>query len=183
LNADGTENYDFLDVTWRDMCRAQLQPAERIYGVRKSYIKTVEEEKNWVCIYDVLEEIVQKFDTAKIEQYIIRNMVDTSIVTSYTCNMAEGLTKSSPFRKAMAKYEPAITLKVNSDIISAARRLLAKYGQSIDFNKMEEETQKEYKNVMKGYPMLDYFSGSGKEAAKAIVEYVRLIDNNTRSKK
>jgi hypothetical protein len=184
LNADGTENCDFLGGTWRDMCHAKLQPADRIYGVRKSYIKTVEEEKNWVCIYDVLEEIVQKFDTAKIEQYIIRNMVDTNIVNRYTCKQAERLSKNSLFKNAMAKYEPAIALKDDGDSISAARRLLAKYGQSVDFSKTEKDAKKEYANLINTYPMLNYFSGCYRpeESAKAIVEYVTLIDN-TRSKK
>jgi hypothetical protein len=184
LNADGTENSDFLEVTWRDMVRANLQPANRIYGVRKSYIETVKAEKNWVCVYDVLESAVKSFDIKKVEQYIIRNLVDTDVVNSYTCKYAEGLGKSSLFRTTMEKYAAAISLKDDGDVISAAKRLLSKYGQSIDFNKQEKELKKEYSDLISTYPMLNYFSGryDSKQAAKAIIEYVQLIDN-TRSTK
>lgn len=149
-----------------------------IYGVRKTDLKDVQAQPNWVNVEDYIEQSLGVPDTN-----LILNMAgnDIDMFTfmgnrygdSYKFDHSQ-IKDGSPFKEFVKKYNgyKRVTFSEN-----ALRQLYNAYGKKLNFDlpAAVNAIVSEFASVKERYPLLDSIGSDAKPAA--VAEYVNLIDN------
>lgn len=186
---DDTTTYYYLPLSnFEADCKMQVPALKRcmdksgiadlksvhIYGVRKSHIKEVSENPNWINLESFLAERLAKISDAELEQMALI-MVDGHEVFTYTRNIKNAISPDSPMRKLIDKVAQK---KPNSYFDpDSLDRLFGTYGLPSKVAQFITSIQEECDTVANRYPLLRGLNPYRVNSA-AVAQYISLIDNH-----
>jgi hypothetical protein len=144
-----------------------------IYGVRKSHIKEVESNDNWINVETFLAERLDKITDEEIINMSL-TIIDKHRIFSYTRKINDAVSLTSPVRLLNDKMKG---VKRNDTFDPVyLESLLTAYSKPRKVNQYLDSLQEECEAVMKRYPLLNCISSFAVET-EALAQYINLIDN------
>ena len=187
VGRDGILSSNFVQQEYGKLLEAGVIGASTpIYGVRKSLIESVESEKNWVSVYDLIDENLKEINTKLLVAYMFQNTIDEDVINGPTVTQAKRLlTKPSKFLKFCKKAEKPLGVSVDYTTNTALLYVMKKYGIGSDIDTQREAIEQEYRELFVKYPMLGYVkSGYHSDGGtQMVLDYIALIDNQTKTEK
>lgn len=147
--------------------RAQIKT---IYGVRKTDLPWVKQQKNWVNVYDHVKKVI---DTLTEEDVIpaIANSLEKLEYFKYNDKICDKVNVTSPYYKFVSKFRNAYK---NSSAKYQSLTYLIRQFDGKNADTVASTIMQEYENLQQRYRMLVHLDGRVPE--KDIIEYIYLVD-------
>jgi hypothetical protein len=172
IDARGQEFPMFAIKAWMDNCGIPEIQNIKVFGVRKSRIKELQELDNWVWFEDKLKEEVAKITDEHIASLVATEMLDSYYNKVYTnAKVAKAVGPNSDYAKYVDKYSK---LKRSSGQVSELVALCNKYGKSLHAEKVKKDIENAKIALYKKYPALPHISTNAPE--EVFVDYIKLVD-------
>lgn len=172
INDRGEEFPMFTIKAWMDNCGIPEIQNIKVFGVRKSRIKELQELDNWVWFEDKIREEVAKITDEHIASLVATEMLDSYYNKVYTnVKVAKAVGPDSDYAKYVNKYSK---LKRSSGQVSELVALCNKYGNSLHAEKVKKDIENAKIALYKKYPALPHISSSAPE--EVFVDYIKLVD-------
>jgi len=172
IDSNGKEFPMFQIKAWMDNCGIPEIANIKVFGVRKSRIKELQELDNWVWIEDKLKE-----ETAKITDDHIASLVATEMLDSYynrvytNPNVARMVGSDSDYAKYVDKYTK---VKRGTGNVTELTALCAKYGKALHAEKVKKDIENAKKALYNKYPLLQHIATNAPE--KMFADYITMVD-------
>jgi hypothetical protein len=145
----------------------------RIYGVRKTDIKFIETQKNWVNVQDHIRAVLAKLDGDLVHRVAVKSL-DLNKYFRYNNDIAKLLSPNptSPYLQFLDKLKGTENLEVNRH---SFERLCRDYATAVDVESVMQGIKDELTAIRNRYPLLsslrDYDINS-----VAVAQYINMID-------
>lgn len=189
LTKNGTENYDFLGSTMRNLTASGILSARNIYGVRKGAMEEIKKRKNWKCAYTEIAKILNAYDVKELYVPIYKGIVSRDIVNETVVKYIEALDADSTYRKFCEETAAIMgNFHSNKDAQAIAyKELMQVFDVKHTATDISKDVKARYEALFDKYPMLKFLEGTGhgsnlssRTAVDRLLGYIKLIDNNTR---
>lgn len=172
VREDGTEIFVHSLKEQMDNCGVPAISDIRVYGVRKSRSKEIQELDNWIPLEDKLKEETAKVGDRQIANLVAAEMLDHYSTRIYTNkNVAKMVGSTSDYAIYTAKYG-GITRATGN--VSQLVSLCGAYGKSVQVDTVKKEIEDMKKDLYLKYPLLKYLNNASEQE---IAEYIKLIDS------
>lgn len=179
LDMQGKEFNIFRVKSLIDCCGVETIAKVKIFGVRKTRIKEIEQLDNWVHIDNFLKEEIAKITEGQIFSMVSTRLVDKYYEKNYTNkNVVSLIGKDSLYTKFVNEVTDMNQVVANTDTIGdvvSLGNLCKLYGKSIQIDKLEDEVQAKKLKIRNTYPLLSQLNNNVN--LKDLAQYINLIDN------
>ena len=142
-----------------------------IYGVRKSDIKFIETQKNWVNVQTHIRAVLAKLDPKIVRQCAIKQ-IDANKYFRYNNDIAKLVSPNSAYSKFLAQFKGTENVTVNKNSLE---RLCRDYATPVDVDTVVQGLTDELTAIRNRYPLLSSLRDYDINA-DAVAQYINLID-------
>jgi hypothetical protein len=142
-----------------------------IYGVRKSDIKFIETQKNWVNVQDHIRAVLAKLDP-KIVQQCAMKQIDANKYFRYNNDIAKLVSPNSAYSKFLIQFKGVDNVKVDK---YSLEKLCRDYATPVDVDSVVQGITDQLTAVRNRYPLLSSLRDYDINA-DAVAQYINLID-------
>ncbi len=142
-----------------------------IYGVRKTDIKFIETQKNWINVQDHIRAVLAKLDPAIVRQCALKQL-DLGRYFRYNNDIAKLVDSRSPYAKFLTQFKDLADVKVDRHSLE---RLCRDYATPVDVESVVKAIADEMTAIRDRYPLLSSLRDYDINAMAA-AEYINLID-------
>jgi hypothetical protein len=142
-----------------------------IYGVRKSDIKFIETQKNWVNVQTHIRAVLAKLDPKIVRQCAVKQ-IDANKYFRYNNDIAKLVSPNSAYSKFLAQFKGAENVKVDK---YSLERLCRDYATPVDVDTVVQGLTDELTAIRNRYPLLSSLRDYDINA-DAVAQYINLID-------
>ena len=172
IDQEGKEFPMFEIKAWMDNCGIPEIKNIKIFGVRKSRIKELQELDNWVWFEEKIKEETSKITDEHIASLVATEMLDSYYNKVYTnLNVARAVGKNSDYAKYVDKYSKVKRATGNVNVLVA---LCKRYGNSLHAEKVKKDIENAKIALYARYPALPHIATNAPESV--FVDYIKLVD-------
>jgi hypothetical protein len=142
-----------------------------ILGVRKSDIKFIETQKNWINVQDHIRKVLAKLD-AKIVRQCALKQIDTNKYFRYNNDIAKLVSANSAYSKFLVQFKGVDNVKVDK---YSLEKLCRDYATPVDVDTVVQSLTNELTAIRNRYPLLSSLRDYDINA-EAVAQYINLID-------
>ena len=145
----------------------------RIYGVRKTDIKFIETQKNWVNVQDHIRAVLAKLDGDLVRRVAVKAL-DLNKYFRYNNDIAKLLSSNpnSPYLQFLDKLKGTENLEVNRH---SFERLCRDYATAVDIESVMQGVKDELTAIRNRYPLLSSLKDYDINTV-AVAQYINMID-------
>ena len=161
---------------WMRSCGiAELQQI-KLYGVRKTDIKFIKEQKNWVNIETYIQQVLSKINATTLAALAMQSVELPYIVHSTQAqNIKDKITeKDSPYVKLVNQFANVGAREFNAGSLENLSKVYNN-NSSVDVNLLVTQLKAKMAEVFSRYPMLKSIERYNIDVA-ATAEYINLVD-------
>lgn len=142
-----------------------------IYGVRKTDIKFIETQSNWINVQDHVRAVLAKLDPVIVRQCALKQL-DLGRYFRYNNDIAKLVDSRSPYAKFLAQFKTVADVRVERHSLE---RLCRDYATPVDVESAVKVVADEMTAIRDRYPLLSSLRDYDINAMAA-AEYINLID-------
>ena len=142
-----------------------------IYGVRKTDIKFIETQKNWINVQDHIRAVLAKLDPKIVRQCAVKQ-IDANKYFRYNNDIAKLVSPNSAYSKFLAQFKGVENIKVEK---YSLERLCRDYATPVDVDTVFQGLTDQLTAVRNRYPLLSSLRDYDINA-DAVAQYINLID-------
>jgi len=143
-----------------------------IYGVRKTDIKFIETQSNWINVQDHVRAVLAKLDPAIVRQCALKQL-DLSRYFRYNNDIAKLVPANSPYSKFLTQFKAVADIRVERHSLE---KLCKDYATPVDVESVVKVVADEMTAIRDRYPLLSSLRDYDINAMAA-AEYINLIDS------
>lgn len=144
-----------------------------IYGVRKTDIKFIESQSNWINLQDHIRAVLAKLDPAIVRQCALKQL-DLGRYFRYNNDIVKLVDSRSPYAKFLTQFKDAADAKVERHSLE---KLCKDYATPVDVESAVKAIADELTAIRNRYPLLSSLRDYDINAVAA-AEYINLIDTS-----
>lgn len=142
-----------------------------IYGVRKTDIKFIETQKNWINVQDHIRAVLAKLDPKIVRQCALKQ-IDANKYFRYNSDIAKLVSPNSAYSKFLTQFKGVDNVKVERHSLE---RLCRDYATPVDVDTVVQGLTDELTAIRNRYPLLSSLRDYDINA-DAVAQYINLID-------
>ena len=142
-----------------------------ILGVRKSDIKFIETQKNWINVQDHICAVLAKLDPKIVQQCALKQ-IDANKYFRYNNDIDKLVSPNSAYSKFLTQFKGADDAKVDK---YSLERLCRDYATPVDVDTVVQSLTDELTAIRNRYPLLSSLRDYDINAV-AVAQYINLID-------
>ena len=142
-----------------------------ILGVRKSDIKFIETQKNWINVQDHIREVLAKLDPKIVRQCALKQ-IDANKYFRYNNDITKLVSPNSAYSKFLTQFKGADDAKVDK---YSLEKLCRDYATPVDVDTVVQSLTDELTAIRNRYPLLSSLRDYDINAV-AVAQYINLID-------
>jgi hypothetical protein len=142
-----------------------------ILGVRKSDIKFIETQKNWINVQDHIRAVLAKLDPKIVRQCALKQ-IDANKYFRYNNDIAKLVSPNSAYSKFLTQFKGADNVKVDK---YSLEKLCRDYAAPVDVDTVVQGLTDELTAIRNRYPLLSSLRDYDINAV-AVAQYINLID-------
>jgi hypothetical protein len=142
-----------------------------IYGVRKSDIKFIETQKNWVNVQDHIRTVLAKLDPKIVRQCALKQ-IDANKYFRYNNDIAKLVSPNSTYAKFLTQFKGVENVKVEK---YSLEKLCRDYATPVDVDTVVQGLTDQLTAIRNRYPLLSSLRDYDINA-DAVAQYINLID-------
>jgi hypothetical protein len=142
-----------------------------ILGVRKSDIKFIETQKNWINVQDHIRAVLAKLDPKIVRQCALKQ-IDANKYFRYNNDITKLVSPNSAYSKFLTQFKGADDAKVDK---YSLEKLCRDYATPVDVDTVVQSLTDELTAIRNRYPLLSSLRDYDINAV-AVAQYINLID-------
>lgn len=142
-----------------------------ILGVRKTDIKFIETQKNWINVQDHIRTVLAKLDPKIVQQCALKQ-IDTNKYFRYNKDIAKLVSPNSAYSKFLAQFKFVDNVTVNKHSL---QKLCCDYATPVDVDTVVQGLTDQLTAIRNRYPLLSSLRDYDINA-DAVAQYINLID-------
>ena len=142
-----------------------------IYGVRKSDIKFIETQKNWINVQTHIRAVLAKLDPKIVRQCALKQ-IDANKYFRYNNDIAKLVSPNSAYSKFLTQFKGVDNVKVDK---YSLERLCRDYATPVDVDSVVQGITDQLTAIRNRYPLLSSLRDYDINA-DAVAQYINLID-------
>jgi len=142
-----------------------------ILGVRKSDIKFIETQKNWINVQDHIRTVLAKLDPKIVRQCALKQ-IDANKYFRYNNDIAKLVSPNSAYSKFLTQFKGVDNVKVDKHSLE---KLCRDYAAPVDVDTVVKGLTDELTAIRNRYPLLSSLRDYDINAV-AVAQYINLID-------